>query len=206
MAALGTQTVGVISSITCGQSFQNAFENALNAVAGPKPVTYFDRVGYDNSLLYDAVTCFTNDPAIGLIVTFGGMIAYKAAQKVATDVGGTAKNFISLTGSTDPLGVLPCLGGVSLETVTYNTPVPIPATFTVNSANVSPAAGLNVKDPIAFARGPGGAMPTGVSEDTRYTVLTITGNTFTFTSDGVTPITPTSSGAATINLYSLANN
>jgi hypothetical protein len=154
MAALGTQTVGVISSIACGQSFQNAFENALNAVNGQKPVSYFDRAGYDSSLLYDAVTCFTNDPAIGLIVTFGGMIAYNAAKQVAADQGGAAKNFISLT-ATDPVSARPCLGGVSLESFTYNTPVPIPATFTANSPNVSPAGGLKAKDLIAFAPGRG---------------------------------------------------
>src|SRR5208283_4243064 len=50
MAPLPIQTVGVISSITCAQSFKNAFENSLNAIGGQKPVTYFDQAGYDSAL------------------------------------------------------------------------------------------------------------------------------------------------------------
>jgi len=77
--------IGLVSSIACRPAMKNAFEAGSGIV--PK---YKCDVGYKH--LDDAVRAFVGDSGIGLIVTVGGLIAYKAANSVST------KPFVSLVG------------------------------------------------------------------------------------------------------------
>src|SRR4051794_26079087 len=93
MANLGG--IGVISSITCGQAFTDAFEAAVTTAIGAgnqSDITYLDEVGYDSKSLEAAVKSFAADASIKLIVTFGGKIAFEAANINSTTP------FISLLG------------------------------------------------------------------------------------------------------------
>jgi hypothetical protein len=176
MAQMDPPNIAVISSITCGQSFKKAFEVRLNAtlkgtaLEGVPSITYFDQVGYNSQLLKDAVISFTNDTTIGLIVTFGGMIAFNAANSAVADAN--RKSFISLTGA-DRGSQLPCLGGVSLESFARNQPKFGPVTFAANGNSFQDTTNFLVQgDKVAFSFSTvaGGALPTNITPNTTYSV------------------------------------
>jgi hypothetical protein len=119
-----TLSIGVISSIPCHNPFKHAFERAV-ADAGVNlgaPPTYYDDIGYGGDYK-TPIGNLNDDNTIGLIVTLGGMIAFKAASTFAK------KPFISLVGG-PPAGGLPSpgikplnnyfYGGVSLESYAGN--------------------------------------------------------------------------------------
>ena len=149
MAPINPARVGVISSIACGQSFSNAFEGALNdAFHSQVSVTYFDQVGYDDQLLQHAVESFNVDKNVGLIVTFGGKIAFNAADQYSSQT-----QFISLLGDAPTPSNNLCLGGVSLSSYARNQPsasLVLPVTF-ANSPDVGEASDSFAKgDPVSF--------------------------------------------------------
>ncbi|HEY7247549.1 MAG TPA: hypothetical protein VH678_27060 [Xanthobacteraceae bacterium] len=196
--SISTKKIGVISSIECGQSFTDALEGALNY-----PVTYyFDKVGYDNQLLKDAVNSFNADTNIGLIVTFGGKIAFAAANSFAK------KPFISLTGApptTSDNRTDYCLGGVSLESYVHNQPIAIPVTFGNGTADVTVTDGSNpfkVDDRVSFT---GGNLPNNVPANQAFFVTTVGSGTFQFSATkGGGAIQP-ASAASGINAWSIKN-
>ena len=121
------QSIGVISSIKCEASFKKAFENALNNnLTGGATITptYKCTLGYDEAPLGNAVKQFVR-AGVGLIVTFGGVVAFNAANKVAYN---SATPFLSLVGGTPDQngaqfpnpGTGQFYGGVSLESYAGN--------------------------------------------------------------------------------------
>ena len=180
MPTMLPKAIGVISSIT-SDAFRDLFETAVNKTSDNASIQYFDQVGYDGQLLQNALDNFNADSAIGVIVTFGGMIAWYAANQRPK------KPFISLVGSSD----LPvtananCFGGVSLETYAYNQPKFGAVTFTANGASVTDTTNfLAAGDRVAFSTSTaaGAALPTNISAIMSYQVLAVTPgtpNTFT---------------------------
>jgi hypothetical protein len=92
--ALPVQGVGIVSSIAYSTTrHQQEFTAGLNR---PDIVPqYQDHLGYDNNTLSTAIQDFDNDPSIGIIVTFGGLIVWNATMNAAVN-----KPFISLIGGT----------------------------------------------------------------------------------------------------------
>lgn len=99
--------IGLVSSIACRPAMKSAFEAGSGIV--PK---YKCDVGYKR--LDDAVRAFVGDSGIGLIVTVGGLIAYKAANSDST------KPFVSLVGKFPTDGSLYYKGAVNLQMYTFN--------------------------------------------------------------------------------------
>jgi hypothetical protein len=99
--------IGLISSINCTRPLKEAFE----AGSGITP-TYKCNKGYRG--LSRAVDEFNGDGGVGLIVTVGGLIAYKAANSRST------KPFVSLAGMipSNPGGLFK--GLVNLQMYTFN--------------------------------------------------------------------------------------
>jgi hypothetical protein len=99
--------IGLVSSIACTPAMKNAFQ----AGSGIEP-KYKCNVGYKR--LDDAVRAFDGDTGIGLIVTVGGLIAYKAANSDST------KPFVSLVGKFPTDGSAYYKGAVNLQMYTFN--------------------------------------------------------------------------------------
>jgi hypothetical protein len=202
MAAIVPASVGVISSIACGESFSNAFESALKDAFKSVPVTYFDQVGYDNQLLQHAVESFNFDKSVGLIVTFGGKIAFSAADQYSTQT-----QFISLIGDTPVPANNLCLGGVSLGTYARNQPSPnltLPVTFMAGSADVGEASNSFAKgDPVSFIST--GNLPNdgaGQSIGGRlFKVVIVGAGTFRFADYNNTVIIPASAGTGNASAH-----
>ena len=130
------------------------FETGVNKNSDGAIIRYFDQVGYDSQLLRNALENFNADSAIGVIVTFGGMLAWSAANAAAPTAAAVTKPFISLVGSSDlPVTVnANCFGGVSLETYAYNQPRFGAVTFTANGASVTDTTNfLATGDRVAFS-------------------------------------------------------
>jgi hypothetical protein len=190
IAFISNKSVGVISSITCGHSFKDSFESGLIAGYGsPLPVTYFDQVGVNSTLLADAMNSFYNDANIGMIATFGGTVAYAAANAAAS--AGSFKPFISLLGAMPPVTVggtayvvtpntTYCCGCVSLDSYVHNQPVALPVTFTAGSPSVTDTTNsIRQGDIIVFYAA---TAPAGLQTNTPYVVTGVTqGNPNTFT-------------------------
>jgi hypothetical protein len=108
--------IGIVSSIAVGQALRAQFESAVNANANATiEFVYADLLGYDPAKLKQAITNF-NAPAsqTGLIVTMGGLVAYRAAH-AHSNLG-----FLSLVGSVPTGQSIHCFGGLSLESFGYN--------------------------------------------------------------------------------------
>jgi hypothetical protein len=109
-------TIGIASSIEFSTEMQSSFLTGLNQATAPT-LNIQDKKGYGQGL-QDAVTLLVTQN-VDLIVTFGGLIACKAAQLKDTTIP-----FISLVGgipsgfTAPPSGVF--VGCVSLESFTLD--------------------------------------------------------------------------------------
>src|SRR5688572_19607716 len=88
--AVLTRGIGVLSTIKVPTALRNAFKAGLN----DPNVTIKVRpaLSYRRNKMERIIREFNADPEIGLIITVGGLIAYDAADDLAT------KPFISLSG------------------------------------------------------------------------------------------------------------
>ncbi|MBV9627549.1 MAG: hypothetical protein JO230_05560 [Xanthobacteraceae bacterium] len=92
------QGIGIVSSIPYnGTNLQTKFIEGLNMpLLTPQ---YQDKLGYNSKKLADAVQDFDSDATVGLIVTFGGIVAWIAAMLNASKtpfislIGGMPGNF-----------------------------------------------------------------------------------------------------------------
>jgi hypothetical protein len=105
-----SKKIGVVSPIKSGH-FKAVFEDGVKSIVSGVTFKYQDDLGYDQKKLEDAVTSFCSAPnLVGLIVTFGGMMANAAADNKSS------VPFLSLVGAT-PTDRSSCsYGGVSLQT------------------------------------------------------------------------------------------
>jgi hypothetical protein len=111
--------IGIISTIGYrGTNLETKFREGVNNKAWCDAADPLDGRGYDKKSLADAVTSFNNNPAVGLIVTVGGVAPAVAALRNST------KPFLSLVGGTiaDFPGTIAgkFCGGLTLETFVHN--------------------------------------------------------------------------------------
>jgi hypothetical protein len=204
MANLGG--IGVISSISCGQAFTDAFEGAVtNAIGGNQSdISYLDEVGYDSKSLEAAVRSFAADDSITLIVTFGGRIAFEAANSI------NDKAFISLLGEVPGSRNSKSFGGVSTESYARNQPRQVSATFAAGNPSVTAPIGATVSaaDLVTFTAGSGGMLPGNVTAGTQYKISStnLSPTAFQFTDLAGTTITPNAAGTPPIYAWVGWNN
>jgi hypothetical protein len=115
--------IGVVSSIQIPPRFRNALRSSVKdeLPGGAADFVFRPNVGYDPAALGAAINAFATDATIGLIVTFGGLITFQAANNTTNN---PSKPFISLIGGTPPGVTAPgtgnFFGAVSLESYTGN--------------------------------------------------------------------------------------
>lgn len=105
--------IGVISTIDIPQEFRDAFERGVNDAT--VLIKYRHAATYKTAKLAKKVRRFNKDADIGLIVTVGGLKAYDAAAQFII-----AKPFVSLVGVAPTNASAKCRGGVTLNSVQYN--------------------------------------------------------------------------------------
>jgi hypothetical protein len=107
-----TLGIGVISTIRVPQPLRAAFKRGLNDNGVTIKVEH--ALSYKRAALKRKIDQFNADKSIGLIVTVGGLIAFQAANALAT------KPFISLLGVTPASVGAKCFGGVTLQSFASN--------------------------------------------------------------------------------------
>ncbi len=107
-----TRGIGILSTINVPQALRQAFRAGLG-----DPSVFLDVVqarSYRREKLKEAFDQFNADSRIGMIITVGGLIAYRAAEVLAR------KPFICLVGLEPATPGANCYGGVSLQSFAAN--------------------------------------------------------------------------------------